>query len=347
MEENFLKEYSALLDESNKHLSFESISRYANLNELLSWKEKDFVKKHLKECSVCSKKFNVVFDEDFEFDEEAIRFDGLILQKNAVNSFQITHDEFEIEIYKKGIENVLVFNLLSDRLKNCCVRLLSGDKTFLRLTDAKEKIEYQISHFDKPSEIKNIKLEFLQGKDQKKTDSKNFNVSYYWYAAAAIILVALGLAYFLPKESVMPENKKREIVLDTAKVKNNIIQNDSVEIPVKKNNEKLIAYNLSDFEENKILENFIDRNIRSSSTIKIISPEIGDTIKTPHVFKWEKIKEASEYSVIILSNKNKKVAEINSAQNFLQVSKELSPGLYYWKLEAEGKLRAVGKFFVK
>ena len=62
--ENFLIEYSKFLDESNEHLSHQTLATYINLPGQLSEKERQFISNHLAECTDCSNKFNIIFDEE-------------------------------------------------------------------------------------------------------------------------------------------------------------------------------------------------------------------------------------------------------------------------------------------
>ena len=100
------------------------------------------------------------------------------------------------------------------------------------------------------------------------------------------------------------------------------------------------------FATNNVLENFINRNVRSESKIVIASPESGDTVSTSITFKWKQISHVKELKLIVVNNKNKPVYQALVAGNQLSIDKKLNAGLYYWKLEAEGKLEAVGKFVV-
>ncbi|HEY7750846.1 MAG TPA: hypothetical protein VH917_01035, partial [Ignavibacteriaceae bacterium] len=62
--ENFLEEYSKLLDDSKSHLSNETLATYLNLKDQLSAKEKLFIENHLKDCLRCKEKYDLMKIED-------------------------------------------------------------------------------------------------------------------------------------------------------------------------------------------------------------------------------------------------------------------------------------------
>lgn len=252
--ENFLEDYSRLLDYSKNHLSNATIATYINLKEQLSNKELKFIDRHLQDCSDCKSKFETIRAEDIEID--------------------------------------------------------SG-------------------HTDK------IKI---------------FSITKYWkYAAAAGIVIGVlaAIYFYFPKQS---ENLITEDILtkDTLSTEekatpDSIIQStqEGEKLPKKekKPDQELFAVN-------NVLENFINRNVRSENKIFIISPELSDTVHAPITFKWKATTTVKDLKLILVDNKNIITYLVSVAGNELTMDKKLNDGLYYWKLEADGTLETVGKIFV-
>jgi hypothetical protein len=100
------------------------------------------------------------------------------------------------------------------------------------------------------------------------------------------------------------------------------------------------------FSENKALENLI-KTIPVESSIRITSPVNNDTLKSFPNFRWNSHGREVEYTITLLNNNNKKIWQRNTNSNSISFRKTLEAGLYYWKVDAEGETKAVGKFFVK
>jgi hypothetical protein len=110
---------------------------------------------------------------------------------------------------------------------------------------------------------------------------------------------------------------------------------------LKNESSKLLAEN---FEVSPNLEDLVQNQFRSSS-IEAVSPVVGKVTDQPIVFKW---KDAdSPLTIKVLTNKELTIesAVVNGRQYTLK--KNLTPGMYYWKLETEDELLFVGKFIVK
>jgi len=271
--ENFLEEYSKLLDESKEHLSYQAIATYLNLKEVLSTKEKSFIENHLKSCSACKEKFDTVYNEDIEMDNEA--------EKKKLN-------------------------------KNTGTKQWNTFKIF------------RIS-------------------------------SYTRYAAAAVILIVVTatLYFYLSSKDDMALTQDLQegdsIIVNEGKGIDLLVDKDSAEVnkPVP---EEFIAEDLSlaeSYRNNRVLDNFINRNVRSETIVQVISPSIADTLNEPISFKWTQPEGINLFTLILLDNKNKTIYKKNIDGNQITYSGILKPGLYYWKIESNGKLEAVGKFYIE
>ena len=174
------------------------------------------------------------------------------------------------------------------------------------------------------------------------------------YSAAAVILIALGLtAYylFIKRDMVLITQKNNpKTVIDTSQ---NVIQSDTTEtlkiVEPKKTQERKSKKSADEenFAANDVLENFINRNIRSEIKIKILQPGMGDTVNSPITFKWDQGNTTGSNKLIIVDNKNKPIYQEKISGKEITIDKQFSNGLYYWKLEMNGNLEAVGKFYIR
>ncbi len=179
--------------------------------------------------------------------------------------------------------------------------------------------------------------------DLKGISKENKGTSYYIWAAAAMIIIGLGIGFYyllLPQEKIFVQNKNH--LVDSLYNKDSIGEFNDQQKQVLKDK----GYNKSDFAANNVLENFVDRNVRSESKIKLVSPKIGDTLNLPISFKWKE-ENKNSYIFELVNNKNKLIVSRLLSENKFSYSSELSPGLYYWKLLIDDKLEAVGKFYIK
>ncbi|MEW5799790.1 MAG: hypothetical protein AB1728_12375 [Bacteroidota bacterium] len=162
---------------------------------------------------------------------------------------------------------------------------------------------------------------------ERVTNIFSISPNLFRYGIAAILVIAVGIAVVV----VMQNTQQEQITLQ--------------QIP----SEQRIAEAPSDperFIPNQILENFIERTVRSSSGIMLIAPNIGDTIVFPFTFKWKGNNAGKNIAVTVVDNKNSEVWKETSSSSELISEKKLAPGLYYIKLQLGEKLVYVGKFVV-
>jgi len=98
------------------------------------------------------------------------------------------------------------------------------------------------------------------------------------------------------------------------------------------------------FIPNQLLENFIDRNVRSASGTTLVSPKNGDTLTFPFTFSWNGGKRGDVFTLTIVDNKNVTIWGDSTSSTTILCTKVLEPGLYYCKLERNGILAQAGKF---
>lgn len=96
---------------------------------------------------------------------------------------------------------------------------------------------------------------------------------------------------------------------------------------------------------NTELEDLVNEVYRSGEVV-FAQPENGATIRIPVVFKWQ-ANDIDTFYVRIMDNKENIVFETRTTVPSFKLTKKLSPGLYYWKLESKDDLLRVGKFYIK
>ncbi|MCK4765603.1 MAG: hypothetical protein KAW12_25610 [Candidatus Aminicenantes bacterium] len=96
---------------------------------------------------------------------------------------------------------------------------------------------------------------------------------------------------------------------------------------------------------NPNLENMIGSPSRSG-VVHILSPGNNIYLQEEILFSWEETKQEPLH-LKILNNKNEVLFRYEVKDSRYLFKEELSPGLYYWKLESQSDLLYVGKFFIK
>ncbi len=348
--ENFVKKYSKILVESGGHLNYETIAAYINLYNDLSSKEKDFVRKHLSNCLECYKKYIEVFDEDFEFDDKTV---SLNFQQIKVDehrkSYQSNDGNIEILLSEENLKVSLKFLRLPKNLRNQNFRIGTGLEV-LRILSVKENELYFFNQNINLEDIQEISADILKVYNPEKTISNSGSNRYSIFAAAAVIIIMfiIGYFYFSPVEkSVIAVKNKPVVDSSFAGEKEKVGQNNN---RLKKTEENLIAdnqINKEDFKTNPVLDNFINRNIRSEENdITIIKPQLNDTLSLPFIFQWESKLLPALFRIVLVNNKNKTVWVKTSSGDNLSFDEKLKSGLYYWKIFSHDQLKAVSKFYI-
>ncbi len=92
------------------------------------------------------------------------------------------------------------------------------------------------------------------------------------------------------------------------------------------------------------LDDLVRSDFRSES-IEVLAPKNDAIVSSPITFRWKQYQ--GPVILKILNNREMTVQTSNVKVNRFVSTKSLLPGLYYWKLEDEGELLYIGKFFVK
>lgn len=179
--------------------------------------------------------------------------------------------------------------------------------------------------------------------DAKETVSSPYSIIYRIAALFIIAVFAGTIYYFLSNRSP-----------DTIQNKPSLTREEQIHTPApidslpaeqkqssKKPPENMIAAN---FEPSENFEDLVQMQFRST-TIEVISPEIGEIVENPITFRWKHYDKP--ITIKILSNKELTLVSTTVTADSFTTTKKFAPGLYYWKLETENELLFVGKFLVK
>ena len=159
---------------------------------------------------------------------------------------------------------------------------------------------------------------------------------YYRVAAMFIIAAFIGSLYFVLMNPTMTQTPI--ISLQHDQTKSSHIQK---ELSSTKTATELYAAN---FTTSPNLDDLVRTKFRSSS-VEVLSPQIGDIVHAPITFRWKPYEKTLK--IRILSNKEITLLTSITQKNIFKTAKVFEPGLYYWKLEDNDELIYTGKFFVK
>jgi len=232
---------------------------------------------------------------------------------------------------KKDDTNFLVgySQFLDDSGEHLTYAALSIYRNFSEELSQKER-NFLKNHLDacpvcsvRLQEVENV--EGIETEKQRKT-ILSISSNVFRYAIAATLIVAVGSAIVFVIQDFQQEK---------------ITSRDALfEKPL-----AIIKTDPSKFIPNQVLENFVERTVRSSLGVSLIAPELGDTITTPFTFKWDGQKE-KKFILTIVDNKNVQKWKTTISSTEFTLETRLEPGLYYVKLESDEKLVRVGTFVV-
>ncbi len=313
------------------------------------------LKNHLNKCSECFEKYRMKYLMkilNLTINTITINFYQITIDKRINESFRCDDGNIEILFSENNSTVHLEFKRLPDECKKQNFRIAAGTSIFRILSAEQNKI-YFLNQPAILEDITEIKVSFLKIYEKEEKSSWYKSNNNIFYGAAAVILLAMyliGYFYFTPVEKKVIANYKNKAHVDSSAHKEIGKEEESNNNYIQNIKENLIAENKlkeKNYTENSVLENFINRNVRSEENIKIIYPGINDTLKNNITLSWTSNTREASYHVIIVNNKNEKVWEKVTKGNELMVDIKLKNGLYYWKLYSNNKLNAVSKFYVK
>ncbi len=181
--------------------------------------------------------------------------------------------------------------------------------------------------------------------------------SFKWAVGFASIIILLFIGYALLNTG--PENVKDEMAIidqkDSLKnlVNEELKKDESVIEGKEKQNNLIAELSGPSFKANPYYEEWINENVRSLNNIveKVLSPALGDTIKTPAILFNFRLKENIPVRLIVLDNSENEIESVQLIQTdnlhykLKLKTSTLKSGLYYWKIEDEREVLFVSKFY--
>ncbi len=362
---------------SNAHLTDKQINSYINYLGILPEYETDQVENHINICAECKEKFNVLFDKILD---ESVNKHSISLFNNSVKNGEGEHaifddisNNFRLTISKKNDDKFyLVFNLIPQSVHNNMIRIIVHELNLtFRFLNVDVSKEYNLplppeTTIDSLSEISvDILISTTNEFPAKVKRSKNF----VYLIAGLIILVGtvfiISLFYLIKEnesgdEVVLTQHTRKEMI-ESANDKNPETPNEMNGIDENANSERnndstatadtVIKLKPEDIKiENEFSNNYaLDRNINMVDTtgknIVIISPANNDTVSNSIRFNWRDTEKNNAYKINIVNNKNNLIYETSIRGNDLNYSGRLKPGLYYWKVFVNDKIKQSGKFY--
>ena len=363
--ENFLSEYSKFLDETNHHLSLQTIATYINLYDSLSDKEKLFISNHLEACRECTESFNLIFDEDLELDgmKNVISlFRQLEDKEHEAVTFRSADSLVEVEITRLSKNDInLRFISLPSRLKQERAALKVNTKYILRVLAMDMETVFIIHSEEDIMNLDSFELVSLTAPPvipeiSKPAESVKVNKNFRYTVAVIIIALAVAVIYFTLKSGSSLQNQTVTTQTETGPTsresqvgKSNTNPLNQTE-PAEQNvaEKKRQPGNVSDvFSPNADLENHMKIINSGNARLKIISPAVGTDVRMPVTFEWIPWGKNITLKFEILSNRNSPVYNSLINGRELTIDTKLDPGLYYWKLDSSDSTEAIGKFFIR
>ena len=351
---NFPEQFLKYLDDSKKHVSDNGISKYADINSDLTEAERIFIEEHIDKCKSCQEKLNQFFDEVVEKEKKSFEIDAALSTNNYLN-FTESDNNIDGIISKEDETFYLNFIKLPQYLENGSIRLyIPVNGILIRIVSAKSNKKYKIENSENLSlrNIPKLYIDIVANKFKVTAASKKKNYILWYTCIGFLILIAIFFLGKHPEEgnkikltgesrplydSAINTHRNQNVESnnpDTSGIKKEIAEKINPGLPVK------IA---PEFRDNSYLENIITKNKDNGI---IITPEIGDTLRKQIYFKWAPL-ETKTYTISVVDNKNKEIWSKELFDTRVTLFEKLDSGLYYWKILTDGKLQAVGKFFVK
>lgn len=320
---------------SGNHFASSSLSAYINFTDELSATEMQSVKNHLDGCQDCRRLYDMVFDDELEFDREAKFAEcrvfpsdgGVVLFENPEGTIRGEAIPSRLQFYRlpTGLQKISVWMDSDVRLRlshpACDVPyLLSGVSG---LSPAPERIAVRYTIIRRATIV---------------TFSRILR-----YAAAAVLVVGTTLAVWMatrPSPKLPVVENPPVIKSDTANVATHPeFHNDEKVLPEKKREfPKALA-----FEPNPVLETYLDRHYRGSpvdfGAVRVLED------KRAVSFEWTS-EEPTTIDISIVDNSNREIWRGESQTSPMEVPARLSPGLYYWFARVDDEMARVGKFTI-
>jgi len=324
--DDILKDYGSQLSLTEEHLSRAGLSAYLNGFTHLSKKEKEFVAAHLLRCEDCAGRFAEVFDTELEFSPEP---SVLLLHRlpgtTSEQAMRFSNEGGHVValVREDEVGHQLTFERLPSDIERKNIMVSSNQAPLVRIVGATSRLPYSIPGAEPGQYTQEIKLQIFGDVAEQK------GISVYWkYSIAAIILIALLTVITIwTRQTDQPEQ-----ALESER------GHPSPPPPFAD------ALDPERFTTNTVLEGFIDRTVRSEVHGRILSPVNGDTLSVPFLIQCEG--DAGKYTLVLVDNRNSPVWQLVTSVRTATVADSIIPGLYYLKLQVDGKLLQVMKIAV-
>jgi hypothetical protein len=359
---NSPEEYSKFFDDGN-HLKQETIFQFVDTGNNLKKNELEFIREHLKDCETCYENFTKIFDENLDRDETKETFEiNVDLASESSLNFIDTEKSIDGIISKEGDYFYLIFVKLPPYFEKKNIRItFAYSNLIIRISSVKLNQRYPIKPGDNINlkELSKVFIDCIVKQPENRISSiiKNFktskNQNKTWYIVIPAILISF-IIYFLffpSRDSNLTENPdevkvRKDVIVDSLVKKESITKIDT--LAVNKQNVNRITQissipSSSEYKTNYFLDGFVNNTLKSNI---IIVPSVGDILKKQITFQWSNL-NADTCTIIIVDNKNEEIWKKDLLDSKVTFLRKLNPGLYYWKLVANKKLQAVGKFFVE
>ncbi len=366
-------------DESNNHLTTETLTSYINYFDRLSQYEVDHITAHLDKCSDCENKYTEVFDrllnESKNKHSLSLFNNNISLSESDEVLFEDISNNFRLTIFKNSSDDyILIFNLIPHSVHNNMIRITVHelDKTF-RFLNIDVRKEYKVGL---PSEtlinsITEIEVDILIT-TSRTTYPKKIEYRFNLITSIALLVICgvliSALIYFFSSD----KDDNNEVVLMTHTRKEMIesekdrphesesemaaqkfdpglpAEFDSTSIADSIFNIKPEDVNVrNEFSPNYILERNINMVDSTGKVIVIISPKMNDTLYNSIKLSWMDTETNNAYTINIVDNKNRTMYQTTVRGSDLIYSGKLKPGLYYWNIIVNNRLKQSSKFYVK
>lgn len=160
----------------------------------------------------------------------------------------------------------------------------------------------------------------------------------FWYSVAALFLLTVsgGGTFYLFTHRPMPQAPAvSELPAGIPDASHQLAEGPSpAEVPSTPDR----------FTPSPNLDDLISSEFRST-TLEIIAPKNGERVSPPITFLWKE--QTGTLKLKILTNKEVTILTAIVHKGRYTTAKRFEPGLYYWKLESDDELAAIGTFTIR
>ena len=299
--------------------------------------------------------------QDIELISRYLRDELSIEEKEQFESRMTKEPSFakEVESYREMTE--LLISVEEQELLNSLDLTEDEEPLSDKQKEQRRVLYQQIGELDKSTESTAVKKSAGSPKVRRMSFTPLYRV-----AAIFIIVVGVGSVLYYQSTKSIPTGSG---IADTDSLKNDMdsvshIAEELPDAPIKEqapetpeageegkevtdDNPRLIAM-AGDYSSIPHWDDYMSlQQVRSD--FSLLSPEANDTIyKNTLHFEWEEALEEDLYLEVFTAKTEDDPIQIaiDPGERTYTLSKELSPDLYYWKLQTEEELLHVGKFRV-